>query len=98
MKLLAISSLDAPLRNASVRIMIIMKGFLFSICFISLSTNLKRSIDIFIMSKLIKHVLISWPLVVSYFKKLKLTFNEYKFVKCKLMPQNGALKRVSRVI
>ncbi len=69
MKLLAISSLDVPLRNASVRIMIIMKGVLFSICFISLSINLKRSIDIFIMSKLIKHAMISWPLVVSYFKK-----------------------------
>ncbi len=45
-----------------LRIMIIMKGFLFSICFISLSTNLKLSIDIFIMSKLIKHAMISWPL------------------------------------
>ncbi len=58
--------------------MIIIKEFLFSICFISLSTNLKLSIDIFIMSKLIKHAVISWPLVVSYFKKQKLTFNEYK--------------------
>ncbi len=36
-----------------------MKEFLFSICFISLSTNLKLSIDIFIMSKLIKHAMIS---------------------------------------
>ncbi len=35
------------------------KEFLFSICFISLSTNLKLSIDIFIMSKLIKHTMIS---------------------------------------
>ncbi len=39
--------------------MIIMKEFLFSICFISLSTHLKLSIDIFIMSKLIKHAMIS---------------------------------------
>ncbi len=62
MKLLAISSLDPPLINASVQIMIIMKEFLFSICFISLSTNLKLSIDIFIMSKLIKHAMISWSL------------------------------------
>ncbi len=38
--------------------MIIMKD-LFSICFILLSTNLKLSIDIFIMSKLIKHAMIS---------------------------------------
>ncbi len=46
---LAISSLDAPLeRSASSRI--IMKEFLFSIWFISLSSNLKLSIDIFIMS------------------------------------------------
>ncbi len=42
-----------------LRIMIIMKGFLISICFISLSTNLKLSIDIFIMSKLIKNAMIS---------------------------------------
>ncbi len=74
MKLLAISSLDAPLRNASVRIMIIMKEFLFSICFISLSTNLKLSTDIFIMSKLIKHAMTSWSLATL--KKLKLTFND----------------------
>ncbi len=46
------------LRNASVRIMIIMKEFLFAICFISLS-NSKLSIDIFIMSKLIKQAMIS---------------------------------------
>ncbi len=46
---LAISSLDVPLeRSASSRI--IMKEFLFSIWFISLSSNLKLSIDIFIMS------------------------------------------------
>ncbi len=52
---LAISSLDAPLaRSASLRIMIIMKEFLFSICFISLSSNLQLSIDIFIMS--VRHV------------------------------------------
>ncbi len=38
--------------------MIIMKEFLFSICFISLNTNLKLSIDIFIMSKLIKQAMI----------------------------------------
>ncbi len=45
---LAISSLDSPLeRSASSRI--IMKEFLFSIWFISLSSNLKLSIDIFIM-------------------------------------------------
>ncbi len=39
-----------------LRIMIIMKEFLFSICFISLSTNLKLFIYIYIciMSKLIK--------------------------------------------
>ncbi len=50
---LAISSLDAPLeRSASSRI--IMKEFLFSIWFISLSSNLKLSIDIFIMS--VRHV------------------------------------------
>ncbi len=49
---LAISSLDAPLeRSASSRI--IMKEFLFSIWFISFS-NLKLSIDIFIMS--VSHV------------------------------------------
>ncbi len=36
--------------------MIIRKEFLFSIRFISLSTNLQLSIDICIMSKLIKHV------------------------------------------
>ncbi len=35
-------------RNASLWIMIIMKEFLFSICFILLSSNLKLSIDIFI--------------------------------------------------
>ncbi len=35
-------------------IMIIMKEFLFSICFISLSSNLKLSIDIFVMS--LRHV------------------------------------------
>ncbi len=55
-----------------------MKEFLFSICFISLSTNLKLSIYICIMSKLIKHSMFSLPLVVSYFKKQKLTYNEYK--------------------
>ncbi len=49
-----------------------MKEFLFSICFISLSTNLKLSINIFIMSKLIKQAMISWPLVVSYFNTKKL--------------------------
>ncbi len=38
--------------------MILMKGFLFSLCFISLSTNFNFSIDIFIMSKLIKHAMI----------------------------------------
>ncbi len=50
---LANSSLDAPLeRSASSRI--IMKEFLFSIWFISLSSNLKLYIDIFIMS--VSHV------------------------------------------
>ncbi len=50
---LAIPSLDAPLeRSASSRI--IMKEFLFSIWFISLSSHLKLSIDIFIMS--VRHV------------------------------------------
>ncbi len=50
---LAISSLDSPLeRSASSRT--IMKEFLFSIWFISLSSNLKLSIDIFIMS--VSHV------------------------------------------
>ncbi len=50
---LTISSLDAPLeRSASSRI--IMKEFLFSIWFISLSSNLKLSIDICIMS--VSHV------------------------------------------
>ncbi len=53
---LAISSLDAPLeRSASLRIMIIMKEFLVSICFSLLSSNLKLSIDIFIMS--VRHVI-----------------------------------------
>ncbi len=50
---LAFSSLDSPLeRSASSRI--IMKEFLFSIWFISLSSNLKLSIDIFVMS--VSHV------------------------------------------
>ncbi len=44
--------------------MIIMKEFKFSICFISLSTNLNLSINIFIMSKLIKQAMIIWPLVL----------------------------------
>ncbi len=53
MILTPISSLDAPLeRSASSRI--IMKEFLFSIWFISLSSNLKLSIYIFIMS--VSHV------------------------------------------
>ncbi len=57
---LQISSLDPPLRITSVRIMIIMKEFLFYIlCFISLNTNLKLSMDIFIMSKFIEQVVIS---------------------------------------
>ncbi len=70
MKLLAISSLDPLLINASTDYFYNERGF------ISLSTNLKLSIDIFIMSKLIKQAMISWPLVVSYFKNLKRTFNE----------------------
>ncbi len=53
MILTPISSLDSPLeRSASSRI--IMKEFLFSIWFISLSSNLKLSIDIFILS--VSHV------------------------------------------
>ncbi len=57
---LAISSLDAPLeRSASSRI--IMKEFLFSIWFISLSSNLKLSIDIFIMS--VRHVFADFRLI-----------------------------------
>ncbi len=60
-----------------LRIRIIMKEFLFSICFISLSTNLKLSIDIFIMSKLIKQAMISSLFAAGrYLKKLKRTFNE----------------------
>ncbi len=56
-----------------------MKEFLFSLCFISLSTNLKLSIDIFIMSKLIKHAMISslsagrWLLATLKNKNLHLT-------------------------
>ncbi len=50
-----ISSLDAPLeRSASSRIIMKEFLFLFSIWFISLSSNLKLSIDIFIMS--VSHV------------------------------------------
>ncbi len=57
--------------------MILMKEFLFSICFISLSTNLKLSIDIFIMSKLIKHAMTSSLSAAGrYFKKQKLKFYE----------------------
>ncbi len=57
---LAISSLDAPLeRSASSRI--IMKEFLFSIWFISLSSNLKLSIYIFIMS--VRHVFADFRLI-----------------------------------
>ncbi len=52
---LAISSLEAPLeRSASSRIIMKEFLFLFSIWFISLSSNLKLSIDIFIMS--VSHV------------------------------------------
>ncbi len=48
---LSISSLDSPLeRSASSRIIMKEFLFLFSIWFISLSSNLKLSIDIFIMS------------------------------------------------
>ncbi len=61
-----------------LQIMIIMKEFLFSICFISLSTNLKLSIDIFIMSKLIKHAMISWSLATLKNKNVNLT-NKKKF-------------------
>ncbi len=45
-------------KDEIVWIMIIMKEFKFSICFISLSTNLNLSINIFIMSKLIKQAMI----------------------------------------
>ncbi len=72
------SSLDAPLRSTSVRIMIIMKEFLFYICFISLSTKLKLSTNIFIMSKFIKQATISWPLVVSYIKNKNLHLTNKK--------------------
>ncbi len=42
---------DSPsIERSASRIMIIMKTFLFSILFISLSCHLKLSIDIFIMS------------------------------------------------
>ncbi len=52
---LAIPSLDSPLeRSASSRIIMKEFLFLFSIWFISLSSNLKLSIDIFIMS--VRHV------------------------------------------
>ncbi len=52
-QMMILTRLDAPLeRSASSRI--IMKEFLFSIWFISLSSNLKLSIDIFIMS--VSHV------------------------------------------
>ncbi len=55
MILTPISSLDAPLeRSASSRIIMKEFLFLFSIWFISLSSNLKLSIDIFIMS--VRHV------------------------------------------
>ncbi len=55
MILTPISSLDAPLeRSASSRIIMKEFLFLFSIWFISLSSNLKLSIDIFIMS--VSHV------------------------------------------
>ncbi len=60
-----------------LRIMIIIEGFLFSICFISLSTNLKRSIDVFIMSKLIKHAMISWPLANVTVKNVPNVFLNY---------------------
>ncbi len=57
---LGVSSLDTPLeRSASSRI--IMKEFLFSIWFISLSSNLKLSIYIFIMS--VRHVFADFRLI-----------------------------------
>ncbi len=57
---LAISSLDVPLeRSASSRI--IMKEFLFLIWFISLSSNLKLSIDIFSMS--VSHVFVDFRFI-----------------------------------
>ncbi len=72
---LAISSLDPPLINASTDYDYNERVFVFYM-FNSLS-NLKLSVDIFIMYKLIKGAMISsrLPLVVSYLKKQKLTFN-----------------------
>ncbi len=62
MILTAISSSDVPLeRSASSQI--IMKEFLFSIWFISLSSNLKLSIDIFIMS--VSHVFADFRFIVK---------------------------------
>ncbi len=55
-----------------------MKDFLYSICFISLSTNLKLSINICIMSKLIKQAMISWSLFVSYLKNKNLHLTNKK--------------------
>ncbi len=54
---LDISSLDLPLINASTDYDYNERVFV--LCFISLSTNLKLSVDICIMSKLIKHAMIS---------------------------------------
>ncbi len=48
-------------RMASLRIMIIMKEFLFSVSFLSLSSNLKLSIDIFIMS--VRHAFAEFRLI-----------------------------------
>ncbi len=75
---LAISSLDLPLRNSSTDYDYNERVFVFY-RFISLSTNLKLSIDIFIMSKLIKHAMISslsaagrWSLATLKNKNLNL--------------------------
>ncbi len=76
MKLLSISSLDPPLINASTDYDYNERVFVIYM-FISLSTNLKLSIDIFIMSKLIKHALISWSLATLKNKNVHLT-NEKK--------------------
>ncbi len=62
MILTPISSLDAPLeRSASSRIIMKEFLFLFSIWFISLSSNLKLSIDIFIMS--VSHVFADFRII-----------------------------------
>ncbi len=56
----SISSLDAPLINASTDYDYNERVFVFYMFyFVRVSTNLKLSLNIFIMSKLIKHAMIS---------------------------------------